>query len=875
MIEKTFITIGKQLFQLRYRLTVTGLDTLEKTRPDRGMLFLPNHPALIDPLLLSTLLYDKFCPRPLADEKQMDRPLLKRMLKKIRPIYLPDMMTAGRAGQAGAEAAIDEVVDALANGDNVLLYPSGAMMRQKQEHLGANSAVEKIIARVPEVQIVLVRITGLWGSSFSWASGRPPEATRHLKKYMASILAGGIFFVPKRDVSIEFVVPDDFPYDKSRQTINRYLETFYAGAERPANRVPYFIGGKSETFPDPQPDGDDKRDIASIPLETRRIVDDKLKEMTGVGALSPSSKLAADLGLDSLSTVELMTWIEQEFGIPQEDVNQFVTVSDCYLAATGVRRSKSQTGFRPIDKRWFEEPGFGRIAPTRRRERLTDLFLEQAKKHPDRVIIGDQIQGEKTYRDIVLAVMALGGVFKTYPEKYVGVMLPASGTAAIVYFALLFAGKVPVMVNWTVGEGQLRYSLSTVGVQRVLTAGALITRLKKQGLDYDNIGATLIPLEEMGKSISAFEKLNAAVRSRLSWSRLAHATVDETAVVLFTSGSESKPKTVPLTHGNLLSNMQDYLPLMRLGEDDRVLGILPPFHSFGLAGTIVMPLCNGLKTVYHANPTEGAQIARTIEAYKPTFALMTPTFLSNIIDAAANGALSSLRTVVTGAERCPESLWEAFARTCPHAALIEGYGITECSPVVSANDPEAIQKGTIGRILPSISHVIVHPETGARVMRPDESGRLLLKGPSIFGGYIGHDGASPFVSFEGTTWYDTGDIVSESADGSLTFKGRLKRFVKLGGEMISLPAIENALMAAFPGESEEIPLAVGATDDNPPSIVLFSTLPITREAANKTIAAHGLSPLHSIRTIVSVEKIPTLGTGKTDHQRLRALLLEK
>ncbi len=871
MIERTFVTLGRQLFRLRYRMKVIGLDALEKERPDRGILFLPNHPALIDPLLLSAILYDRFCPRPLADEKQMDRPWLKRMLHRIRPITLPNVMAEGRAGRAGAAAAISEVANTLAAGENVLLYPAGGMMREKRERLGAKSAVADILAKVPEAQIVLVRITGLWGSSFSWARGAAPEPERHLRRYIASVLAGGIFFVPKREVTIEFHAPEDFPRSAGKQAINRYLEAFYAAAERPALHVPYYLGRKAEPLPDPDLDDKRTRDVAAVPDQTRKLVDDKLKEMTGVGSVSPTDRLGVDLGLDSLSTVALMTWIEREFGVPQEDVSGLLTVADCYLAAAGNLGQEITAPLNPIADGWFADTGRDPVAPPEG-EKLTDLFLAAARAHPTRVVIGDQLRGEKTYRDVVLAALVLGRVFRTYPERCVGLMLPASGTAAIVYLALLFAGKVPVMVNWTAGERQLRHSLGAVGVERVLTAEALLTRLARLGLDYSGVGAELLPLERLGQEVGRLTKLQGAVRSRLSWRALRNAEVDDTAVILFTSGSESLPKAVPLTHGNLLANMRDYLSLMALREDERVLGILPPFHSFGLAGTIVMPLCNGLRTVYHANPTEGAQIARIVEAYRATFALLTPTFLSNIIDAAPEGALASLRTVITGAEKCPESLFERFRAACPDGRLIEGYGITECAPVVSANDPDHPVPGTIGKLMPSMSRAIVHPETGERIEGPGRSGRLLLRGPNVFGGYLGRDTKSPFVELDGGQWYDTGDIVSEDENGVLTFKGRLKRFVKLGGEMISLPAIEAVLAQAFPGERGELTLAVGAAEGDPPEVVLFTVSPTTREEANKAIAAAGLSPLHSVRRIVRVEAIPTLGTGKTDYRSLEALV---
>ncbi len=205
--------------------------------------------------------------------------------------------------------------------------------------------------------------------------------------------------------------------------------------------------------------------------------------------------------------------------------------------------------------------------------------------------------------------------------------------------------------------------------------------------------------------------------------------------------------------------------------------------------------------------------------------------------------------------------------------MAEGYGITECSPVLSVNDVAAPRPGTLGRPLPSVEHVIVDVE-GGRPVAPGRPGMLLVRGPSVFEGYLAHEGASPFVEHDGRRWYRTGDLVRAEPDGSWVFEGRLKRFVKLGGEMVSLPAVEEVLLRRFGREDdEEIPLAVEATpDEGRPELVLFSVRPIGREEANAALGAAGLSPLHFVRQVRQVEKIPLLGTGKTDYRALKATL---
>jgi long-chain-fatty-acid--[acyl-carrier-protein] ligase len=280
-----------------------------------------------------------------------------------------------------------------------------------------------------------------------------------------------------------------------------------------------------------------------------------------------------------------------------------------------------------------------------------------------------------------------------------------------------------------------------------------------------------------------------------------------------------------------------------------------------------------LPVVHHTDPTQGPVLARLIEAYKVTVVLGTPTFLAGILRAAAAGQLASLRLAVTGAEKCPPPVYAAFAAACPTARVVEGYGITECSPIVSFSDYDHPQPGTIGKPLPSIEHALVHPETNRRV-GPGVPGVLLVRGLSIFPGYLG-DAPSPFVEFEGKSWYRTGDLVVSDSAGCLTFTGRLKRFIKLGGEMISLPAIESVLSSLhsrdLDPESGPV-LAVEATPTDPPEIVLFTTLSLSRADVNDALRSAGLSGLHSIRRVVPVEAIPVLGTGKTDYRALKELL---
>ncbi len=244
--------IIRLLLWLRYRITVQGLDRVH-VRGATGVLFLPNHPSLIDPLIITTLLYSAFRARPLAFEDQINRPVLGWLCKLIGTIPIPDIKRAGRGAKGIIENALTLVITALNQGDNVILYPAGRAYRSRFENLRSTSAVETILQSCPDVRIVLVRTTGLWGSSFSWASGHSPSIETVFKKALCAVPVNGIFFSPRRNVRIECMEPDDFPRSADRRTINRYLEAFYNAEAPPNTYVPYtwWERGGVRELPDP------------------------------------------------------------------------------------------------------------------------------------------------------------------------------------------------------------------------------------------------------------------------------------------------------------------------------------------------------------------------------------------------------------------------------------------------------------------------------------------------------------------------------------------------------------------------------------------------------------------------------------------------
>jgi acyl-CoA synthetase (AMP-forming)/AMP-acid ligase II/1-acyl-sn-glycerol-3-phosphate acyltransferase/acyl carrier protein len=872
MIAALFREFSRAVLRLRYSIEVFGVQDVA-AKGTRGILFLPNHPALMDPVIVMSELHRHFQPRSLADKDQVSPPGVNFLARKMGARTLPDVGKYGEACRPEVERVLGECIEDLKAGKNLLLYPGGHLMHARYEDLGGTSAVETILERVPDVRVVLIRTRGIWGSSFSWALGGPPHLMSVLRRGAGYLLANFLFFAPRRRVSVELREPADLPRTQGRAALNRFMEAFYNDGATPNTYVPhtFWEGGETRVLPEPEPPRIEG-DLNEVSAATRELVLAQLKELTGLADVPDTATLARDLGMDSLGRMELQLWLEREFGFHDIDPESLRTVADVLLAACGRTVGAGPKALKPVPPAWFRKSTKPAEVPSG--TTLTEVFLKQAARDPSRVLAADQTGGARTFRSVITGILALRPHFAALEGTYVGLMLPATAGASTLYLALLFAGKIPVMVNWTVGSRSLVHGLDLLGVKHVLTAAQLVTKVESQGTDLSGIKDRLVLLEDLGKRISKGAKLLALLKAHFNWSDLLKAPGHDTAVVLFTSGSESLPKAVPLTHANLLANVRDLAAFFAFSPDERMIGILPPFHSFGLNCTVILPFCTGFRVVYHPNPTEGLALARIVEAYGVTMLVGTPTFLQGITRAAKDEQLRSLRTVITGAEKCPEALYEVLARRWPKLTVQEGYGITECSPVISGNTEADPRPGSIGVLLRSVEHAIVDLDSGARV-EPGKPGMMLVRGPAVFGGYLHYEGPSPFQEFEGKAWYRTGDLVRRDPDGIFYFAGRLKRFVKLGGEMVSLPAVEEALLARFGRlEDEEIMLAVEATPvESNPELVLFTLRDISREMANAAIRDAGLSPIHNIRLVKKLEKIPVLGTGKTDYRALKALLV--
>ena len=859
---------AKVALWLRYRIHVRGLEDIKKLG-NKSIIFLPNHPCLIDPVILSTTLVKDFRPRALATEKQVRTTPLRFLRKQLRILEIPDLGVVGKTGIDKVEKQITNCVDALRAGDNVLFYPAGRIYRSRFEDLRANGGVKRILELYPEVRIVLVRTRGLWGSSFGRAKGYQTTFIETIVGNLKALLSNFLFFMPRRDVTVEFLnCPDDFPKNGDKEDINRYLEAFYNdnAPHNLYNHYHWWEKGGPRTMPEPE-NFAPKINTSDVPEDVRKTVYAKIHEMTSNKIIHDADLLGANLGLDSLMIADLQLWIQDTFGYQVNNPETLRTVASVLIAAIG--KSDGIQPLRPVPNEWFIKPS---DVPLEVPEstKVTEAFLKNAAKFPNRVLLADQNKGACSYRKMVLAVMVLKSAIEKIPGERIGILMPACMPVVLVYYAALFANKVPVMINWTVGLRNMRHCIKNASVEHILTSSVVIEQLEGRGTQFEEIKGMFIYLEELAKGVSFFTKISCLLASKFNWSSLRNAPVQDTAVILFTSGSENLPKAVPLTHGNLLNDAKYAMKHIDMTLDDCILGMLPPFHSFGVMINFIISACSNCRLVFHPNPTEGDMLARIVAAYRVTMAVGTPTFIAGIFRNAPIEQVQSLRMTITGAEKCPQSTYDLIHSKCPKAAVLEGYGITECGPIAALNPIVNPKQGTLGKPIGCEEWTV--RDENLQPVPPNTTGMLYLRGANVFSGYMNFDGPSPFVMIDGKEFYQSGDLVSADEDGFLTFKGRKKRFVKIAGEMVSLPAIEEVLQRKYKSEDETLAIAVESVGtEEHPDITLFTTLDLDRDDVNHTIREAGFSAIHSIKQIVKLKEIPVLGTGKTDYRSLKTM----
>jgi acyl-[acyl-carrier-protein]-phospholipid O-acyltransferase/long-chain-fatty-acid--[acyl-carrier-protein] ligase len=492
---------------------------------------------------------------------------------------------------------------------------------------------------------------------------------------------------------------------------------------------------------------------------------------------------------------------------------------------------------------------------------LIDARDKYGAKKP---ILEDQERRPLSYTDLIRAAVALGRKLAaiTTPGERVGVLLPSSAGVVVTFFALHAIGRVPTMLNFTAGIRNLRAACKIAGVKTILTAHRFIDQGKLDDLiDALQTDQTIVYLEDVRAQIGVADKAFAVVAGLLPRRFRAAAKPGDAGVVLFTSGSFGAPRGVILTQGNLVSNVVQIAEHIDLDPDWVMFNPLPTFHCFGLTGGVLLPILTGMKAFQYPSPLHTKQIPPLIRDTKAAILLATDTFVNQYARAADPGDLSGLKFVVCGAEKVRDETHDLIAERFGGVPLLEGYGATEAAPVIAVNQPGANRRGTVGPLLPGVEIRIDPVEGIAR------GGRLFVRGPNVMAGYLGEDGRlEPLVD----GWHDTGDVVELDADSWVRILGRVKRFAKIGGEMVSLTAAESLAAAVWP-EARHAVISMPDPKKGERMVLVTDRLDASVDKLLAQAKAVGAPELAVPRKIVRVPEIPVLGTGKTDYVAIQRM----
>jgi acyl-[acyl-carrier-protein]-phospholipid O-acyltransferase / long-chain-fatty-acid--[acyl-carrier-protein] ligase len=520
------------------------------------------------------------------------------------------------------------------------------------------------------------------------------------------------------------------------------------------------------------------------------------------------------------------------------------------------------------------------------RRTLDRALVRSARRYPWRLAAADgrvpKVRFASLLMKTIFVARRLRPVWKN--QEMVGILIPPSVGGALVNYAASLLGRVPVNLNYTASNEIIASCARQCNLQTVITSKAFLERFPKIEIP----GRTLL-LEEILAKPRITEKLAALLFARMLPYRLlklalgaSRQTTDDLATVIFSSGSTGDPKGVMLSHHNVAGNIRQVTQVFLLGGEDKILGILPFFHSFGFTAGLWLPAVHGIGVVFHPNPLDATSISELVGKYRVTFLIATPTFLQAYMRRCLPEHFGSLRYVLVGAEKLPQRVSLAFEDVFGLRPL-EGYGCTECSPVVAVNGPDfrapgfrqaGARRGTIGQPLPGVSVRIVDPET-FELLPVSQAGMLLVKGPNVMKGYLGRPEKTAEVLKDG--WYITGDIASMEEDGFLTITDRLSRFSKIGGEMVPHIKVEEKLHE-LAGIADQVFTVTALPDEKKGErLVVLHTLPEDKLApVLEKLAESDLPALWKPRKdqFFHVDSLPYLGSGKLDQRALKAQAAE-
>lgn len=482
-------------------------------------------------------------------------------------------------------------------------------------------------------------------------------------------------------------------------------------------------------------------------------------------------------------------------------------------------------------------------------------------------ILEDVERKPLSYKFLVLGALIMGSKIaeRTRPGEAVGVLLPNVNGLVVTLFGLNAFGRVAAMLNFTAGTKSLKAAVKAAEIRIVLTSRRFIDTAKLDDVvaalaakDGDGTGVAVVYLEDVRKEIGAADKLKGLWRSLFAarFHKRHGMRPGDAAAILFTSGTEGLPKGVVLSNRNLVANARQIAAHAKdaWSPVDVVMNPLPMFHSFGLTAAGLLPIFSGMKTVLYPSPLHYKQVPALIRDTKATVLFATDTFLQGYARAAGEDDLKSVRVVVCGAERVKEqtrALWQKWG-----TIILEGYGATECSPVIACNLPHNNTPGTVGALLPGLE-ARLEPVEGI-----SEGGRLMVRGPNVMNGYMRAEAPGLIEPPEGG-WHDTGDIVTIDQRGMVSIKGRAKRFAKIAGEMVSLAAVETMVASLWP-DANHVVVSIPDPRKGEQLVLVTDKPDADKSALLERAKSDGFAELWVPRAILVVGQIPVLGSGKVD-----------
>ena len=499
-------------------------------------------------------------------------------------------------------------------------------------------------------------------------------------------------------------------------------------------------------------------------------------------------------------------------------------------------------------------------------EGIFDALIAARETFGDKEILEDQDRKPLTYTGLIRAAFVLGRKIAamTELEERVGILLPSSMGVVVTFYGLHAHGRVPVMINFTAGERNIKAALAAAGVKKVLTARRFVQQAKLEELiaDIETV-AEIVWLDDVRGTIGLPDKLYGLAAGLMPRRFRVKTDPSGPGVVLFTSGSFGAPKGVVLSQSNLVANCRQVAQHIDLKPEWVMFNPLPTFHCFGLTGGVLLPLLQGMKAFQYPSPLHAKQIVELIPQVKASILFATDTFLNQYARVAGPDDFDSLQFVVAGAERVRDETHHLFNTRFHGLKLLEGYGATEAAPVVAVNHPDRNRPGSVGQILPGMEWKL------EEVPGIAEGGRLYLRGPNVMEGYLSQDDPRAIEPLK-DGWHDTGDIVDIDEEGYIAILGRVKRFAKIGGEMVSLTAVEGLASAVWPDARHAV---VSIPDNRKGEKLVLVTDRKDADVARLAEWAreHGAPELAVPKKIMRVDDVPVLGTGKTDYVAIQQM----